>query len=235
MNFDSNTNRSFLYGDGFFDTFLLENGVCKNYNLHYLRNKNSAQLLEMDWKDEWTLEFFTNMLKQIYNQNNCKILKVRFTFYRNSSGGYLPDNNKIDFEIKTENFFHNASKIYKAGLYLKATKPINFFSNIKSTSSLLYVMASLEMKKQNWNEIILLNKFGNVCESLNSNIFLKKGDTYYTPPLSEGCVDGTYRTSMIINKAEYNVVEKSLKIDELSNGEIFLSNAVRGLTKVNLD
>ena len=234
MEFSLDTNRSFLYGDGFFDTLLLVDGICQNYDLHYTRNIKSAKLLEIEWKSEWTIDFFKEILTNIFKQYNKNLLKVRFTFFRSSNGGYCPESNNMDFTIKTEIFVDSYPKIYNTGIFRKATKQINFFSGIKSTSSLLYVMAALEMKKQNWDEIIILNENGRVCESLNSNIYLKKNNIFYTPPLSEGCVDGTFRMQMLRGNFDFKTFEKPIELNELYEGRIYFSNAVKGLTEGKL-
>ncbi|NUM32102.1 MAG: aminotransferase class IV [Bacteroidetes bacterium] len=227
---DSDTNRSFLYGDGFFDTLLIDNLNFKNYDIHYQRNFKSAQILGMEWKNEWTTDYFLNLIKEIYSKSSGKTIKLRFTFYRNSYGGYSPENNSMGFSIKIEPYLIRKPKILKTCIYKKSSKQCNFFSNIKSTSALLYVMAALEMKKNECDEIIILNEFGRICESLNSNIYIKKNNVFYTPPLSEGCVDGTFRTQMLKGDFGYNVIEKPLKIEELNEYEFYFSNAVKGLT-----
>lgn len=228
------TNRSFLYGDGFFDTLLLVNGTCQNYDLHFTRNIKSAKLLEMEWNQEWSIDFFNEILNNIANENKLNDLKVRFTFYRKSSGGYCPDSNKMDFEIKTEIFTKSSKSLYNTGVFRKACKQNNFFSCIKNTSAMLYVAAALEMKNNNLDEIIILNDYGRVCESLNSNIYLKKNEIFYTPPLSEACVDGTFRSQMLRGDFGYKTIEKQIELKELFEGRIFFSNAVKGLTEGKL-
>lgn len=230
MNNNLDTNRSFLYGDGFFDTLLLDSPVCKNYDIHFIRNITSAKLLKMLWKSEWTPTYFTNLINDIYLKNGEKMLKVRFTFFRNSTGGYSPDNNEMAFSIKVESYLNILLKPLKTGVFKDATKQCNFYSGIKSTSSILYVTAALKMQELNLDEIIILNEYGRICESLNSNFYLKKDNVFYTPPLSEGCVDGTYRTQMLRGDFGLNVIEKIINIKELNEGEIYFSNAVKGLT-----
>lgn len=231
MEFNLDTNRSFLYGDGFFDTLLIIDGICQNYDLHFTRNIKSANLLEMEWKHEWNIDFFNEILNNIAKENKFNDLKVRFTFYRNSSGGYCPDSNNMGFEIKTEIYTKTSKKHYNTGIFRKAYKQNNFFSCIKNTSAMLYVAAALEMKNNNLEEIIILNEYGRVCESLNSNIYIKKNEIFYTPPLSEACVDGTFRSQMLRGDFGFKTIEKQIEIKELYEGRIYFSNAVKGLTE----
>jgi branched-chain amino acid aminotransferase len=75
-----------------------------------------------------------------------------------------------------------------------------------------------------------LNAYGRICESAIASIFIIKGDSIYTPPLSEGCVAGTMRRWMLekFSLKNYKVIAKSLSInDVLSADEFFLTNAIQ--------
>ena len=67
-------------------------------------------------------------------------------------------------------------------------------------------------------------------------MFLKVNDVVYTPPLSDGCVDGSMRKLLIpIIEKEYKLTYKSLQIkDLLESDEVILSNAISGVKKVTL-
>jgi branched-chain amino acid aminotransferase len=54
-------------------------------------------------------------------------------------------------------------------------------------------MAGLFAKKNKLNDCIVLNSFDRVCDSAIANVFIIKGNTIYTPPLTEGCVAGVMR------------------------------------------
>ena len=54
----------------------------------------------------------------------------------------------------------------------------------------------------------------------------------YTPPLSEGCVDGTMRKGVL---HQVNVIEKPLKLLEIQEAdEVFTTNAISGITPVEI-
>ena len=58
----------------------------------------------------------------------------------------------------------------------------------------------------------------------------------YTPPNSDGCVDGSMRKLLIsIIQRKYKLTYKSLNIEDVKESdEIILSNAISGIKKVSL-
>lgn len=223
------TNRSFLYGDGFFETFRLTNGKCALFHLHYQRMLRSAQLLQMDWNETWSIEFFEQMLfeKSIaYNQSD---LRAKLVFYRDSAGTYVPENDTMKFHIILSTYAPVTKELLTFGIYTEARKTVNAWSGLKSTSALFYVMAGKFMKSNHLDELIILNEFGRVCEGLTSNIFIEKDGIFYTPPLSEGCIDGVHRQSMLLDTDEETIIEKSLTLNEIKTGKVYFSNSIRGL------
>lgn len=84
-------------------------------------------------------------------------------------------------------------------------------------------------------DVLFLNEHGQLTEGARSNIFLKKGETLFTPPVSCGVLAGTYREHLLRSK-KYDAEEKILTLDNLKTAdEIYVCNAVRGLVKVQVD
>ena len=73
------------------------------------------------------------------------------------------------------------------------------------------MLASKYAKINGFDDVLLLNSSNSIIESTNSNLFLKVNDVVFTPPLSEGCVDGSMRKILIpIIEKEYKLTYKSL-------------------------
>ncbi len=227
MPFSLDTNRSFLYGDGFFETFKLVDGKCERFNLHYLRLLKSLQILQMDWNPLWTQHFFEELLFNESKAYTESILKVRLIIYRDSTGTYLPISNTANYYVKFEPYVADTRLVLKAGIYPLVQKSCNFLSELKSTSCLTFVMAAQYMKAKGWDEIIILNQYGRICEALTSNIFLELNAIYITPPLSEGCIDGVNRKSFLLDNP--SIVQKPIEVDDLKTHRLYFSNAVRGM------
>lgn len=226
------TNRSFLYGDGFFETFKLIEGKCERFGLHYNRILHSVKVLQMEWNSEWTQSYFEQKLETESKKFEEAILKVRIIFYRDSKGTYTPEKDTCNYYIKIEPYISSNKSILTAGIYPLLKKPINFLSSLKTTSSLMFVMAAKYAKEKGWDEVIILNEYGRVCEALTSNIFIKKDNVFYTPPLSEGCIDGVNRKAFLND--DKNIIEKQIEVEELINHQIYFSNAVRGMIEGKL-
>jgi len=228
------TNRSFLYGDGFFETFKLIKGRCERFALHFERIKHSFELLQLDWNPFWSQSFFEEKLLSESLNFKEAVLKARLIFYRNSTGTYTPESDTADFFIKLEPCVVSAKSVLYAGIYPHAKKACNFLSGIKSTSALMFVMAGKFMKQKGWDEIIILNEHGRVCEALTSNIFMEIDGIYYTPPLSEGCIAGVNRKALLLETKRFTIVEKALSPGDLIKGKLYFSNAVRGMIEGKL-
>ena len=89
-----------------------------------------------------------------------------------------------------------------------------------------------EYQKYNVYDVIFINNQGFIGEASRHNIFIKKQNRWITPPLSAGILPGIMR-QIFIETTE--VLEKNITLDELKNAdEIWLSNSIRGLIKVEL-
>ena len=80
---------------------------------------------------------------------------------------------------------------------------------------------------------IILNEAGYVCECIKANIFMMKGNTLITPALKTGCYDDLLRNMIIETAAELkiNVAEsdKITKDEILKMNEVFIAGEERGV------
>ena len=233
----TNQNRGFLYGDGFFESIKIFNQSPFNFNNHYNRIELSANFLGLEIplsKDELLIK-----LTDLLHSNNLENGSIRITIFRDSDGKYYPNSNESSYIItslddKNSSFQKNIS--LSLGIYNDNLKSKSKLSNIKSLNSLLYVLASKYAKINGFDDVLLLNSNNNIIESTNSNLFIKANDVIYTPPLSDGCVDGSMRKLLIpIIEKKFKIIYKSLQIEDLfGSDEVILSNAISGVKKVTL-
>ena len=228
------TNRAFLYGDGFFETIKIFSSKVFNFSNHYSRIINSAKMLDLDFNV--SVSELEKSVNAIIRKNNIIDGSIRITIFRDSDGKYFPDDNKSSYYIYTFNdtqdcFFLNSNHPLSLGIYEDNYKPLSALSTIKSLNSLLYVMASKYAKKNDFDDVLLLNSNKNIIESANSNIFLCYGDVIYTPPISDGCVDGSMRRLIItLLKDKFTLSTKTITYsDVVECEELFLSNAISGV------
>ena len=217
-------NRSFLYGDGFFESIRLFEGVIFNRESHF--NRVSTTLKQLELELERSVNDVFSEVEVLAQKNGLlNACSARLTIYREQGGLYTPLTNQASYIISTvehpEHRFNIGNGI-RLGIYSKHLKAAQPLSTIKSSSALLYVLASIDRKKQIMDELILLNEHSNVVEGTNSNIFMVKDSHVFTPPLSDGGVAGTMRHLLL---QQFNVEESSFQISDLELAdEIFLTN-----------
>jgi para-aminobenzoate synthetase/4-amino-4-deoxychorismate lyase len=76
------------------------------------------------------------------------------------------------------------------------------------------------------DDVVLVNEFGEVTESIIANVLIRVGNQWFTPPLSAGLLPGVYRR-VLLEKG--TVTERTFDVVELvAADEIALVNSVRG-------
>jgi branched-chain amino acid aminotransferase len=97
------------------------------------------------------------------------------------------------------------------------------------------VLAKIESKHSGYEEAILLDHRGNVCEGTGENVFVVKDGAIATPPHSASILDGINRKSVIeiARDLGYRVVERDIARAELVLAdEVFLTGTAAELTPV---
>ncbi len=116
----------------------------------------------------------------------------------------------------------------------RSTDSSDIFLYHKTTNRRLYNQEYCRARRAGFFEIIFENEKGEVTEGCISNIFIRLGDVYYTPPVSCGLLEGVYRKYFIEKKAPF-VKERVLRREDLFKADaVYLTNAVRGITRVRL-
>ena len=229
------TNRGLRYGDGFFESMVMFNKKVPLIDYHWSRIDFTAQVLASLLPSRLNIDSLQSMLLDLASVNDAVVnARIRLQFYRKGAGLYLPEEDELGYTIsmdKIDNAKFENEKGLKVGMRDDCYKAISMISDLKNSSALMFVQAAQFAKREGWDDCILSNHYGQVCESVNSNIFMLKGDKIITPDLDSGCVNGVMR-SYLIWLIE-NVEEREIDAEELLNAdEIFLTNAVKGIQSV---
>lgn len=225
-------NRGMLYGDGYFESMRWHKGRILLKNYHEERIEKSNRLLQFTSDDYKDLAVIEQTLNELPAEEH---LRIRVLFIRKGTGFYMPDENKADVYVSIQsldNYYQLNTKGLHCIRYMHQPKAAGKYSVIKSTSALLYVMASLEIKKSGADEAIIMNTNGRLAEGSSTNVFIYKGNTILTPSLEEGCVDGVFRKFLIDTalKKEYKVKETAITVDDLESAEeLWFTSGIRGL------
>lgn len=230
-------NRSFRFGDGFFETMRMIDGNIVLSNYHFERLFSSLQLLKFETPENFTAEYLLNQIKDLASKNNhAKLARIRLTVFRGDGGLYDFESNFPNYIIQTLPLNVETLAFNKKGLiadiYTKARKTSDDFSHIKSNNFLPYVMAAMWAKENNLDDAILLNNYSRIAEATSANIFLMKDGKIKTPALSEGCVSGVMKKYLVecLRKENVSFEETVIQIEELAEAdEVFITNAVQGI------
>jgi branched-chain amino acid aminotransferase len=220
--------RANQYGDLLFETMLFEGNEIRFANFHFERLIKGLEILKMP-KPFLSCEEFLEIAKQAaifgLNQNPIESkLRIRFTAKRNGLGNYLPINPQIIYETSVQPILPKNNKFLTLGIYPEQVKAPGILANLKTGNALIYIMSALYAKENNWDEALILNTFGNIIESTSSNIFWFKNNQWYTPPLSEGCIEGVGRRVFM---ESHPVIEMPCALSDLQTAEQrLLTNAL---------
>ena len=226
--------RGVHYGDGLFETMLLQDGEIKYWNNHYSRLQTSALKLKINCPEK---AWFENNFKPYIALNKTLILKVLLNRGTGGRGLHLPEELSsnvliLQYEYKIPDKLQVVSAITSSVLL-----PINRnLAGLKHLNRLDYILASDDLTRfPDANEAILLDHDGYVIEGIINNLFYATGDDIYTPSLETSGVDGIMRGLIIEKLLEGNrkVNITRFKINDLLNaGECFMCNSVQGIRPI---
>lgn len=230
-------NRSFRYGDGFFETMKWNRGKILLEEYHLERFFRSLETLKFKPPSYLTSDYIINAVQELVKINQHHVMaRVRITVFRGEGGIYDEQNHFPHILIQTWELNPTNNALNENGLdidiYHPAIKSADHFSSVKSNNYLPYLMAAIWVKEQRLNDAVLLNSFGNIADATIANIFMIQNGIIYTPALTDGPVAGVMRSYLMnaLRKKNYEVQEKSLTPEDLANAsEVFLTNAIYGI------
>jgi len=234
-------NRAFLFGDAVFETIKIVNAKILFLEDHYFRLMSSMRVIRMEIPMNFTMEYFEEQILALATAKDSALsARARITVYRNDGGYYLPQNNTVSFLINVESIDNTLYSInqgeYVVDLYTDFYVAKQLLSTIKTTNKIINVTASIFAKENGLDNCLLLNDGKNVIEALQGNIFMLKGNTLITPPVSEGCLNGVMRRQVLAlaRKIEnLEVVEEVISPFELQKSdELFITNVIKGIQPI---
>lgn len=234
-------NRAFLYGDAVFETVKIVDSKILFLEDHYFRLMSSMRILRMEIPMNFTMEYLEEQILALAKIKKTEdSSRARITAYRNEGGYYLPQTNTISFLINVASLesklYLSNPKEYIVDLYTDFYITKQLLSSIKSTNKIINITASIFANENGFDNCLLLNDSKNVIEALQGNIFMLKGNTLITPPVSEGCLNGVMRKQIITlakNIENIEVVEEVISPFDLQKAdELFLTNVIMGIQPI---
>lgn len=227
-------NRGLRFGDGLFETIKSKNNHLEFIDEHFARLWKGMQVLQFTIPKQFTPDYLEQEIQTLLKKNgHDKMARIRLTVFRGDGGLYNATDHKPDYLIQSwalpaETGGWNSNGLV-IGIYSDVKKSCDILSNLKHNNFLPYALAALHAKKEKWNDAVLLNNEGRLCDTSIANIFLIKNEVIYTPALIEGCIAGVMRRNLVekLTAAGYKLVEGKISVDELMDAdEVFLTNSI---------
>lgn len=233
----SPNNRSFRYGDGFFETMKMINGKIILEDYHFERLFASLELLQFEKPDFFTAAYLQEQTRELAKKNNhSKLARIRLMIFRGNGGLYDPNDhfpNHIiqTWELDPSNNFLNENGL-RIGIFRDARKVYDRYSQVKSNNYLSYAMAALWAKQKHLDDALLLNSNNRITDATIANVFIVKDGLIKTPSLEDGCVSGVMRRHLLscMRKENMPAEETTIEVEDLLNAsEVFLTNSICGI------
>jgi branched-chain amino acid aminotransferase len=206
---------------------------------HLARLENSAKLYYMDLP--YSREALREATHELIVRNGLRACYIRPLVYRGHGPmGLNPLDNPVEVSIA----------VWEWGAYLgeeakvngvrartsswRRISPESLIPQSKASGQYLNsVLAKIEAEKSGYEEAILLDDHGRVCEGTGENVFVVKDGVIVTPPMTASILDGINRKSVmeIARDLGYKVVERDVARAELALAdEVFLTGTAAELT-----
>jgi branched-chain amino acid aminotransferase len=138
-------------------------------------------------------------------------------------GAYLgEDGIKNGIRVKTSSFTHHMTNVTMCKAKASSNYPVS-------------IMANQEVTRNGYDEAILMDPQGYVCQGAGENLFLVKDGVLHTPDLAGGALDGITRRTIIQFAADLGikVVERRITRDEFYLAdEIFMTGTAAEVTPI---
>lgn len=230
-----------LYGDGIFEGIRAYGGVVFKLKEHIDRLYSSAEAIML--RIPMTKEEMIEAVLETLRKNNLKEAYIRLLVTRGvGTLGLDPRKcEKPSVIIITEpTIALHKREAKERGITAMLTwvrrDPIDSTSHeVKSLNYLNSILAKIEANIAGFDDAILLDRNGCVCEAVGANLFVVKDGVVITPPTSTGILAGiTRRVVMeIAERLGYKIAERNITPHELfSADEVFLSGTAAEITPV---
>jgi len=227
--------RGLQYGDGFFETVLVEAGHIFFLAEHLARLRASCQRFNIELPArEWD-----RIILELLDQNGLLqgLAAVKILVTRGKEQGGLdlerPENPTVI--IYARPYFPPEEK-YREGISLVtfSHRRHGFLASHKSANYLFYLAAKDWARRRKCDDAIILNGDGSVSECATANIFYRRGETVHIPQSSH-YLSGITETQVkhILKSFGFTVSPVATAVKDLQAAdEIFITNSLMGAMPV---
>jgi aminodeoxychorismate lyase len=232
--------RSFLYGDGLFETLRCYHGRPFRWSQHLKRLQAGAAFLGI--QIPFPPEQLRAQVECLIKENDLSESLVRLTLSRGIGvRGYSPKGaNEPTMVVSSHPVSAGAAppewRLITSSVRVPANEPLALH---KTCNKLPQIMARAEAEARGVEEALLLNTAGEVAEAASSNLFWIDRGVICTPPLASGILAGVTRELVLelCQARELACREQGILPDALARAEaLFLTmSSLEIVTVTSLD
>ncbi|MDD3223189.1 MAG: branched-chain amino acid transaminase [Clostridium sp.] len=206
---------------------------------HYKRFKQSCKTLYIEIP--YTVEELCNMTLKLLKKNNFKTTTyIRPVAYKGSEDlgpTLLDDDNRLVIYCQPLGSYTGKTELKVAVSSWERLQDNMLPPRVKPTAAYLNsALASLEVKRNGYDEALFLTNNGHLCEGPGENLFIFKKGKLITPPPSDNILEGITRETVMElakNELHLDVVERSVTRTEMyAADEMFFSGTAMEVTAV---
>jgi branched-chain amino acid aminotransferase len=224
-----------MNGWGVFSTMRVAGGVLFAFERHWARMRRDAQRLRVPFPAE--PEYLESRLLHLVEANQALDATLRVVVVRNHGGPWEGPGIARDFDvIAFTTGLNDWGDSVRLAVKPHARHAQNEFSGAKIMSWALNLAWYEEAHERGFDEVVLLNERGEVCECTSANIFVAQDGRVLTPPLSAGCLPGVTRELLLedIHVGGISVHEQTLLPQDLEQADgVFITSTTRDLLPVS--
>jgi branched-chain amino acid aminotransferase len=223
-----------LTGWGVFSTIRVYEGVPFAWERHWARMVHDAAIVRVPFPAD--AEALRADLVRLIEANQAWNATMRVSVLRNRGGMFEGPGIERDFDVIgfTREVRAWAPDV-RLGVAANARHAASEFSGVKVLSWAQNLTLYERAIEQGFDEVLLLNERGEVCECTSANIFAVHGGVVRTPPLSSGCLPGVTRALLLeeVRAAGLEVRESTLFPADLESAdEVIVTSTTRELLPV---
>jgi branched-subunit amino acid aminotransferase/4-amino-4-deoxychorismate lyase len=232
--------RAFLFGDGVYEIIAAVGPRLLDFEAHMDRLRRSSQALHIGFP--WTDAELRFEIDHLLSLSQFPRSVIRVLISRGlGAAPRLTGREQAQRYLFCMQDQSQGPQEFEKGLKLRthrhpAPRP---GEHVKSPAYLDAIVAHIEAKKDGFDDVLWLNREGELTEASFANVFLlaREGDLLEiaTPPVAAGLLPGITRHRLIdlLNRSRIPVTERSIALEELPRfDEGFVCSSIRGLVPV---
>lgn len=234
--------RSFMYGDGLFETVCVRNRKPFRLEQHLARLQRGAEFLRI--KMQFNEDVLSRFAAELITLNEIRdgVLRIHLSRGVGLRGYSIKGTNQPTLVMTLAP--SELSSFDRLVQWRLMTSSVRLTSGLrvalfKTANKLLQIIARVEAEQAGADEALLLDTAGHVVEAASANLFWISGSEVCTPPVESGILPGVTRAIVLelCERLGLQCVERMLTPDQLRAQQgVFLTLSTLGVVEaIELD